>query len=59
MQGIAIRLRVDGDGFQSHLFAGQNNSEGDFATIGDEDLGDHVVGCRLSVVGRGQLSTDN
>ena len=38
---VAIGLRVDSHGLQSHFFAGLNDAQCDLAAIGDEDFGDH------------------
>jgi hypothetical protein len=38
MQAFAIRCRVNSDRFDAHFFASANNSQGNFATIGDKDF---------------------
>jgi len=38
MQAFAIRCRINSHGFDAHFFAGANNSQGYFATIGDQDF---------------------
>jgi hypothetical protein len=38
MQALAIRCRINSHGFDAHFFAGANNSQGYFATIGDQDF---------------------
>ena len=36
VSGITVGLTKDGDGRNAHFFAGSNDSQGDFTTIGDE-----------------------
>ena len=38
MQGLFIRLGVDGDGGDAHLLAGPDDPDGDLAPVGDQDL---------------------
>ena len=38
-----VGVAVDGDAGDAELAAGTNDSQGDLATIGDEELGNHVV----------------
>jgi hypothetical protein len=38
MEGRAVALRVDGDGPETHLAAGPDDANRDFAAIGDEHL---------------------
>jgi hypothetical protein len=41
VHGIDIGLRVNGDGFDIEFFAGADDAEGDFTTVGDEDFFKH------------------
>ena len=40
-QTVFIRFGVDEDGFDAHLFARADDPQGDFATVGDQDLVKH------------------
>ncbi|TPW02406.1 MAG: choline dehydrogenase [bacterium] len=40
--GTAVRFGVHGDGGDAHLLAGAVDPQGDFAAVGDEDLGEHI-----------------
>jgi hypothetical protein len=37
MEGIGIRLGINGNGAQSHFSAGADNADGDFAAVGNEE----------------------
>ena len=41
VQGVAVRLGVDGNGGNAHLLAGADDAHGDLAAVGDQDLGKH------------------
>ena len=43
VQGILVRLRKDGDGFNPQFARGFDNPAGDFAAIGDQDTLEHAV----------------
>jgi hypothetical protein len=34
---------VDGNGFDAHLFAGAQNAQGNFATVGDQNFIEHIT----------------
>jgi hypothetical protein len=38
-----VGFRIDGNGTDAHAARGGGDTAGDFATVGDEDLGEHVV----------------
>ena len=42
VQGFAVEVGVDGDGGDAHLAAGPDDTDGDFAAVGDEDLLQHA-----------------
>ena len=42
MLEVAVRLGVDGDGLDAEFAAGTQNTQGDFAPIGNQDFTDHV-----------------
>ena len=42
MQRFGIGLRIDGDGLQSHIVAGADDPDGDFAAIGNQNFF-HVI----------------
>ncbi|GAA6195567.1 hypothetical protein NBRC116598_10110 [Pseudophaeobacter arcticus] len=41
MQGLLIRIRIDGNGFDTHLAGGLDNTAGDLAPVRDQDLFKH------------------
>ena len=51
VQGVAVRVGVDGDGGEAGIAAGPGDSDGDFATVGDEDLL-HALQSREACSGR-------
>ena len=38
VQGVAVRVGVDGDGGEAELSAGPDDADGDLASVGDQDL---------------------
>ena len=42
VEGVAVRIRVDGDGLNAHLAAGALHPERDFTTVGDEHSLEHA-----------------
>ncbi|GAA4567223.1 hypothetical protein GCM10023176_18930 [Micromonospora coerulea] len=38
MQGVPVRVRVDGDAVQTGVAAGADDADGDLAAVGDEYL---------------------
>ena len=51
---VPVGLRIDGDGADAQLVEGSDDTDGDLATIGDQDLGEHAAGesIRLSRLSR-------
>jgi hypothetical protein len=43
MQRLTIGIRVDGDSANPHLARSFDNTAGDLAPIGDQDLVEHVL----------------
>ncbi len=43
MEGVAVEVRVDGDGGHPELAAGPDDPDRDLATVGDEDLLQHAA----------------
>src|ERR1700678_1376317 len=43
MQTVAIGFRIDGHGLNAQILAGTDDTNGDFAAIGDEDFLEHVT----------------
>ena len=43
MEAFHVRLGIDSDGLDAELLASSDDSEGDFASIGDEDFLEHCV----------------
>ena len=41
VQGIAVGLRIHGDGLDAHLAAGANDAHGDFTAVRDENFLNH------------------
>ena len=46
MQRLAVGLRIDGHGFDTLLFAGANDTDGDFAAVGNQDFSEHTGSLR-------------
>ena len=38
VEGVAVEIGVDGDGGDAHLLARTDDTDSDFATVGDENL---------------------
>jgi hypothetical protein len=48
MQGLAIRIGINGDGRDAEVTAGTNEANGNFAAIGNEKFLKHKgVGCQV------------
>ena len=43
VHGIGVDVRIDGDGFQLGVLAGSGNPDGDFTTVGDQDLAHQLL----------------
>ena len=43
VEGIFVRVRIDGDGFNPQFARGLDDPAGDFAAIGDQDTLEHAV----------------
>src|SRR5690606_14081347 len=43
VHGIGVRERVDGNGLDAQFLAGAQDAQGDFAAIGDQNLGEHAL----------------
>ncbi len=41
MQRLRVRVRIDGNGGDAHLLRGLDDTAGDFAAVGDQDLIEH------------------
>ena len=42
MQGIAVRVRIDRNGLNTHLAGRLNHAASDFTAIGDQDFLEHT-----------------
>ncbi len=49
MQGIAVRIRIDGYGEDTHLSGGMNNATGNFSTVCNQDFFKHSHSLSMSV----------
>ena len=62
VQGVGVDVGVDGDGGQLRVVAGPGDADGDFTTVGDQDLAHQllasssVVACSVGGGGRCRLS---
>ena len=43
MQRIAVRIRIDGDRLDPHLFGRLDHAAGDFAAVGDQNFLEHSL----------------
>src|ERR1700730_5795751 len=46
MQGVAVRLRIDGYGPDAELLASAEDAQGDFAAVGNQDFSEHWISSR-------------
>ena len=42
VQGLPVRVRVDGDARDPHLAQSPNDADGDLTPVGDQDLAEHL-----------------
>ena len=52
MQGVTVSVRIDSNRFDAHLAGGLDDTACDLATVGDQDLLEHVLGsfeCKTAV----------
>ncbi len=43
VQGVAVEIAVHGHGGDAHLLARTDDTDSDFATVGDENLCEHAI----------------
>ena len=43
VQGVAVEIAVDGHGGDAHLLAGTDDTDSDFAPVGDQNLCEHAI----------------
>ena len=53
--GFFVGVRIHGNRLDAHFFGGSNDAAGDFATVGDQDFGEHV--CLLTMLGLPALAS--